>query len=253
MEIDPWLFVILPCVAVFTGFLDSIAGGGGLVMMPSLLFAGLPPQLALGTNKVQSSFATTMAFRNYAKAGLVEWRKEKWLALAAFVGAAMGAVLVQQISAEVLNLVVPLLLMGVAAYVLFSPRMDDRQAQEVLSRKGYAPITGGIGFYDGFFGPGTGSFFAATLVGLRGEGLTRATGHAKLFNMMTNIAAVLVFAAGGKIIWLLGLAMAVGSMTGSWLGSRFAVRHGAKLIRPLLVTISVLLTAKLIYDWFAPA
>lgn len=252
MEIEPWLFLIMACVAVFTGFLDAVAGGGGLVMMPSLLFAGLPPPLALGTNKIQSLFATSMAFRNYARAGLVEWRREKWLALIAFAGAAVGALLVQQISVRVLDLVVPLLLLGVAIYVIFSPRMDDAQAHETLSRKGYAPVSGAIGFYDGFFGPGTGSFFAATLVGLRGEGLTRATGHAKLFNMMTNIASVIVFAAGGKIIWLLGLCMAVGAMAGSWIGSHYAVKHGARLIRPLLVTISLLLTVRLLYGWFFP-
>ncbi|WP_066556582.1 TSUP family transporter [Croceicoccus bisphenolivorans] len=253
MEIELWVIAALTLVAVFTGFLDAVAGGGGLVMMPTLLFAGLPPQLALGTNKVQSVAGTSMAFRNYAHAGLVEWRKEKWLALIAFTFAAVGSLLVQQISVRVLNLVVPLLLMGVAAYVIFSPRMDDSKSHEVLSRKGYAPVAGSIGFYDGFFGPGTGSFFAASLVGLRGEGLTSATGHAKLFNMCTNLAAVLVFALGGKVIWMLGIAMACGSMTGSWLGSRFAVKHGAKVIRPLLVTISLLLTAKLLYNWFFPA
>lgn len=252
MEIELWLIATMACVAVFTGFLDAVAGGGGLVMMPSLLFAGLPPQLALGTNKVQSLAATTMAFRNYSRAGLVEWRKEKWLALIVLLCAGAGSLMVQQISARVLELIVPLLLAGVALYVIFSPRMDDTKSHELVSRKGYAPVAGGIGFYDGFFGPGTGGFFAATLVGLRGEGLTAATGHAKLFNMCSNIASVAVFALGGKVIWMLGLAMAVGSMTGSWIGSKFAVKHGAKLIRPLLVTISLLLTAKLLYNWFFP-
>ncbi len=252
MEIELWLLAVMALVAVFTGFLDSVAGGGGLVMMPSLLFAGLPPSLALGTNKVQSLAATTMAFRNYSRAGLVEWRKEKWLALIAFVGAVAGSLMVQQISTRVLELVVPLLLMGVAAYVIFSPRMDDTKSHELVTRKGYAPVGGAIGFYDGFFGPGAGGFFAASLVGLRGEGLTAATGHAKLFNMTTNVASVIVFALGGKVIWTLGLCMAVGAMTGSWIGSKFAVKHGARLIRPLLVTISLLLTAKLLYGWFFP-
>jgi len=250
MEIELWLLIVMACVAVLTGFLDSVAGGGGLVMMPALLFAGLPPQLALGTNKSQSIAATTMAFINYARAGLVDWRKEKWLALLALAGAAAGSLLVQQSSTRALELIVPLLLTGVALYVLLSPRMDDTQAHHVLTRKGYAPVAGAIGFYDGFFGPGTGSFFAATQVGLRGEGLTRATAHAKLFNMMTNLASVIVFAAGGKIVWTLGIACALGAMTGSWIGSKFAVKHGAKLIRPLLVAVSLALTAKLIWGWF---
>ncbi|WP_299309482.1 TSUP family transporter [uncultured Croceicoccus sp.] len=251
MELELWVIAALALVAVLTGFIDSIAGGGGLITVPALLFAGLPPQLALGTNKTQSIFATTMAFRNYMKAGLVDWRNEKWLALLAFAGAALGAFMVQRISPAVLQLIVPLFLMAVALYVLLSPRMDDVPSQERLSRRGYAPVSAGIGFYDGFFGPGTGSFFAASQVGLRGEGLTRATANAKLFNMMTNLASVLLFAFGGKIIWAVGLSMAVGSMTGSWIGSRFAVKHGAKLIRPLLVIISIALTARLLWDWFA--
>ncbi|WP_230293860.1 TSUP family transporter [Croceicoccus sp. Ery5] len=219
-------------------------------MMPALLFAGIPPQLALGTNKCQAIGASSTAFFNYARAGLVDWRKEKWLAIIALIGAAIGSLLVQQISSRALELIVPLLLMAVALYVLLSPKMDDVQAHHLVTRKGYAPVAGAIGFYDGFFGPGTGSFFAATQVGLRGEGLTRATAHAKLFNMMTNVAAVTVFATGGKIIWTLGIACALGAMTGSWIGSKFAVKHGAKLIRPLLVAVSLALTAKLIWGWF---
>ncbi|WP_239805966.1 TSUP family transporter [Croceicoccus hydrothermalis] len=251
MELELWVIAALALVAVLTGFIDSIAGGGGLITVPALLFAGLPPQLALGTNKTQSIFATTMAFRNYTKAGLVDWRHEKWLALLAFAGAALGAFMVQRISPAVLQLIVPLFLMAVALYVLLSPRMDDVPSQERLSRRGYAPVATGIGFYDGFFGPGTGSFFAASQVGLRGEGLTRATANAKLFNMLTNLASVLLFAFGGKVIWAVGLSMAVGSMTGSWIGSHFAVKHGAKLIRPLLVVISIALTARLVWDWFS--
>lgn len=253
MEIEIWLIATLALVAVFTGFIDAVAGGGGLVMMPTLLFAGLPPQLALGTNKVQSLAGTTMAFRNYTRAGLVDWRKEKWLAVVSLIFAAIGSVLVQQISVRALNLIVPLLLVGVCAYIVLSPRMEDTRSKERVSRKGYASVCGSIAFYDGFFGPGTGSFFAASLVGLRGEGLTAATGHTKLFNMASNGASVIVFASGGKVIWVLGLAMACGSITGSWIGSKFAVRHGARLIRPLLVTISLLLTAKLLYNWFVPA
>ena len=251
MELELWVIAALALVAVLTGFIDSIAGGGGLITVPALLFAGLPPQLALGTNKTQSIFATTMAFRNYTKAGLVDWRHEKWLALLAFAGAALGAFMVQRISPAVLQLIVPLFLMAVALYVLLSPRMDDVPSQERLSRRGYAPVATGIGFYDGFFGPGTGSFFAASQVGLRGEGQTRATANAKLFNMLTNLASVLLFAFGGKVIWAVGLSMAVGSMTGSWIGSHFAVKHGAKLIRPLLVVISIALTARLVWDWFS--
>jgi uncharacterized protein len=158
---------------------------------------------------------------------------------------------VQALDTGVLQLVVPGLLLLVAVYVVFSPRMDDADAQHVLGRRGYAPVAGAIGFYDGFFGPGTGSFFTASLVGLRGFGLTRATAMTKLFNATSNWASLIVFALGGKVVWLLGLSIGLGAMLGGWLGSHGAMRLGARLIRPLLATISVLLTARLVWDWFS--
>lgn len=246
-----WLIAVMFAVALFTGFVDSIAGGGGLVMMPALLAGGLPPHLAIGTNKLQSVFGTSTACFNYWRGGLVEVRRNLPLVAIAFVCAAAGALLVQLIPADILGYAVPVILLGLAIYIILSPRMTDQDAHERLGRKGYAPVVGGIGFYDGVFGPGTGQFFAASMVGLRGYGLTRATANTKLFNAGTNWASVIVFALGGKVIWALGLAMAVGAMTGGFLGSRFAMRHGAKVIRPLMIAASLGLTAKLMLDWFS--
>ncbi len=250
MEIDIWIIVGLGLLTVLTGMIDAVAGGGGLLLMPAMLFTGLPPDMALGVNKVQSLGGTTTAFRNFARAGLIDWRKEKWLALIVFVTASIGTILVQFVSASALKLVVPLLLGAVALYIVFSPRMDDHPHPPLLTRIFYAPVSAVIGLYDGFFGPGAGSFFTASLVGLRGEGLTRATALSKLFNMVSNLASVIFFALGGKIIWTLGLVMMCGAITGSWIGSHMAMKHGARLIRPLLVTLSLLLTAKLLYDWY---
>jgi len=143
------------------------------------------------------------------------------------------------------------LLLVMAGYTIVSPRMSDEDAHERISAKSYTPVAGTIGFYDGFFGPGTGSFFATTLVALRGVGLTRATAQTKLFNLTSNLASVLFFTIGGKIWWGLGLCMAVGSMTGGWLGSHTAMRFGAKLIRPLLVILSLGLTARVLWSYFA--
>ncbi len=249
--IEPWVYAVLPAVAVLTGFIDAIAGGGGLIMMPTMLWAGLPPHLALGTNKVQSLAGTATATRNFLRGGQVDWRANLPTAIVVFLGAAAGSVVVQLIKPESLLLIVPILLLAASAYVIFSPRMTDEDAQQRLSQTGYAPIGGGIGFYDGFFGPGTGSFFVTSLVALRGLGLTRATGTTKLLNAASNLGSLLVFAAGGKVIWLLGLAMAVGAMLGGWLGSRFALKHGARLIRPLLIVISLALTGRLIWSFFS--
>ena len=249
--IEPWLYPALTATAVLTGFIDSIAGGGGLIMMPALLFAGVPPINALATNKLQSMFGTATACVNYARKGLIDWRSN-WLSIVLiFLAAATGVIVVQSVDAKALALAIPLLLLAVAFYVLVSPRMSDEDAHERIGAKTYSPIGAAIGFYDGFFGPGTGSFFTTSLVALRGLGLTRATALTKLFNLTSNVAAVLLFAIGGKMFWLLGLSMAAGAMLGGWIGSHTAMRFGAKVIRPLLVILSLGLTARLLWSYFA--
>lgn len=250
--IEPWLYPALGAVGVVAGFIDAVAGGGGLIMVPALLYAGLPPHVVLGTNKLQSMCGTGMATWRYRRAGLFRIGPNKPLAIATFVGAMAGSLVIQRFDAHILGLVVPVLLMAVALYTMLSPRMDDSDSHGRLSARAYLPVAGGVGFYDGFFGPGAGQFYATTLVALRGMGLTKATGLTKLMNVTSNIASVIVFGLGGQVLWLLGLCIAVGSITGAWLGSHSATRLGARLIRPLLVVVSLSLTAKLVWNWFAP-
>lgn len=249
--IEPWVYPALTVTAVLTGFIDAVAGGGGLIMLPALLFSGVSPIQALATNKLQSVFGTAVATRNYARAGFVNWRDYKLAMALVFVGATAGVLVVQAIDTRILGLTIPLLLVAVAIYVLVSPRMTDEDAHQRVSERGYSPVGGLIGFYDGFFGPGTGTFFTTSLVALRGYGLTRATAVTKLLNFTSNVASVLFFALGGKMVWLLGLCMAAGAMLGGWLGSHSAIRFGARLIRPLLVVISLGLTARLLWGYFA--
>ena len=249
--IDPWLYPALTAVAVLTGFIDAIAGGGGLIMLPALLFAGVSPLNALATNKLQSMFGTATAFSNFARAGLVDWRHNIPTITWVFAGACGGVLLIQSVETRILSLVIPALLIAVAIYFLVSPRMTDDDAHQRLSQTGYAPVAAAIGTYDGFFGPGTGSFFTASLVALRGLGLTRATALTKLLNLTSNVASVLLFALGGQMWWLLGLCMAAGAMTGGYIGSHTAMRFGASVIRPLLVLISLGLTVRLLWGYFA--
>ena len=249
--VEPWAYPALTAVALLTGFIDAIAGGGGLIMMPALLFAGVPPVNALATNKLQSMFGTATACFNYWRKGLVDWRANLLTVTLVAAGASVGALLVQCIDARALSLLIPLLLMGVAIYVIASPRMSDEDAHQRIGPRGYSGVGGAIGAYDGFFGPGAGSFYTASLVGLRGGGLTRATALTKLFNLTSNVASVLLFAIGGKMFWLLGLCMAAGAMAGGWVGSHTAMRFGARLIRPLLVILSLALTGRLLWGYFA--
>jgi uncharacterized membrane protein YfcA len=249
--LEPWVYVVLTLVAFVAGFIDSIAGGGGLLIIPAFLFAGISPLMALGTNKLQSVFGTGIALRNYWRSGLVEWTPNRITVALVFAGALAGALAVNLIGSGRLRLIIPVLLFISAIYVLLSPRMTDDDAHHRLSRTGYLPVASGIGFYDGFFGPGAGAFYTTTLVALRGYGLTRATALAKLVNLASALATLLLFAAAGHILWLLGLCMAVGAMGGGWIGSHSALRFGARLIRPLLVLISLGLTARLLWAYFA--
>ena len=249
--LEPWVYAALTATAFVTGIIDAIAGGGGLIMMPALLSAGVPPVSALATNKLQSMFGTATACFNFWRKGLIDWRANLLTIVLVAVGASIGALLVQWIDSRALALIIPLLLMAVAIYVIASPRMSDEDAHQRVSARGYSAVGGAIGAYDGFFGPGAGSFYTASLVGLRGLGLTRATALTKLFNVTSNIASVLLFALGGKMFWLLGFCMAAGAMAGGWIGSHTAMRFGARLIRPLLVVLSLALTVRLLWGYFA--
>lgn len=250
LSISPALYAALTGLAVVTGTVDAIAGGGGLIMLPALIATGLPPHLVLGTNKLQSILGTGVASWRFWRAGTFSMRAGLPLAALCLLGAGAGSLLIRRIDSHALGLVVPLLLVGVALYTMLSRRMEDHDAPPQLTAAGYAPVAGAIGFYDGFFGPGAGQFYATTLVSLRGLGLTRAIGLTKLLNVASNLGSLVVFVAGGQVLWLLGLCMGLGAMTGAMIGSRLATRHGAAVIRPLLVTVSLLLTARLIWNWY---
>jgi uncharacterized membrane protein YfcA len=248
MDFGPETYALLTLVAFVAGFIDAIAGGGGLLTIPAMLSAGIPPIATLATNKLQSSFSSATATYSFSRKGLIDWRTYWPQVVVIMILSAIGAWTVQSIETDILNLIVPVLLIAVAAYVLLSPRMSDEDAHQRLSVKAYLPVGGAIGFYDGFFGPGTGSFFATSLVSLRGFGLTRATAHTKAFNFASNIGGLVVFLATGQALIALGLCMAIGAAAGAFTGSHTAMRFGAKVIRPLLVVISLTLTAKLLWD-----
>ncbi|WP_347270108.1 TSUP family transporter [Rhizorhabdus histidinilytica] len=241
-------YALLTVVAFIAGFIDAIAGGGGLLTVPAMLSAGVPPIATLATNKLQSSFSSATATFNFSRKGLIDWRTYWPQVVMILILSGLGAWIVQSIKTDVLKLIVPVLLVAVAAYVLLSPRMSDEDVHHRLGTRGYLPVGGAIGFYDGFFGPGTGSFFATSLVSLRGMGLIRATAHTKAFNFSSNFGSLIVFLSTGHAMILLGLCMAVGAASGAWTGSHTAIRFGAKVIRPVLVTICLALTAKLLWD-----
>jgi uncharacterized membrane protein YfcA len=244
---DPSLLLILFILAIIAGWVDAIGGGGGLICIPALLWAGFTPLESLATNKLQASFGSSTAAYNYTRHGLVDVKGQKLAIALTFLGSVCGTLLVQQVDSSLLEKAIPLLLMLFALYFLFSPRISDLDQQQLISPQVFAVTIGfGAGFYDGFFGPGAGTFYTMGYVALLGFGLPKATGNTKLLNFTSNIAALLFFALSGHIVWLVGLVMGVGQMLGSYIGARMAVRHGTRLIRPVLVTVSLLVSLKLL-------
>ena len=245
---EPLTLALLAVAGFGAGLVDSIAGGGGLLTVPALLATGMPPLAMLGTNKAQSSIGTTIAVWRYARAGLVDWRALRLPVLGSGLGAAIGCLLVQRLHTDTLKAIIPLLLMVAIAYFIFSPRMTDEDKHGHLSLRGYAPVAGLIGFYDGFFGPGTGSICAASLVGLTGMGLRRATAATKVINLTSNLVSFALFVWAGQVIWLAALVMGVANIAGAWIGSHLALKHGATIIRPLLILVSLALTVHVVLD-----
>lgn len=236
----------LVAVGLVAGFIDSLAGGGGLLTLPALMAAGLPPVAALGTNKLQSSFGTGGAVLAFARNGHLDLRRFALPVLAALLGSALGAFTVQRIDPSFLGAFVPILLVAMGIYYLAAPRMSEADRHNRIGEAGLVLMSAVIGFYDGFFGPGTGSFLTTMLVAFVGLGLVRAMAHARLLNFATNIAALTTMVLGGKVVWLAGLTMACGSIAGNQLGAHTAMRFRGRGVRPLLVVMSLALTLKLL-------
>lgn len=248
MEPGMGLTILLMAAAFVAGMIDAVAGGGGLVTIPALLAAGIPPVQALATNKLQSSFGTAGAVVAYARRGHIDLRRSTLPALGAFAGAGLGAYLLTLIDPRFLAGFLPVLLIAMAIYFLVAPRMGDDDRHARLGPAMLVAVAFAIGCYDGFFGPGTGSFFTTALVALFGLGMIRAVARAKLLNLASNLAGLTVLATGGHVLWVTGLAMAFASVMGGQVGAYATMRFGSGVARPLLIVMSLALTAKLLAD-----
>ena len=252
MQLTLDAFLILMLVAFVAGGVDAMAGGGGLLTIPALMAFGVPPVAALATNKLQSAIGTASAFMTFWKAGHVDLRRFIGPAAGAFAGSIFGATAVQFLDPTFLAAFVPVLLIVMGLYYLFAPSMGEGDRHPRLGAAGLTAVMATIGFYDGFFGPGTGSFMTTALVALGGMGLVRSIATTKFLNLATNIAALFAMIAGGQVLWLLGLGMAAANVAGNQVGARLAIRFKGKGVRPLLVVMSAALTAKLLADPASP-
>ena len=245
--------LVLCAFALLAGGLDAVVGGGGLVQLPALLVVlpQAPVVSLLGTNKLASVVGTASAAITYQRRTTVDRRTAAWMAGSAFLGSGAGALLATRVGSDVLKPVVLVALVVVLVYTLRSPSLGEVELLRLRARaqRGVAVVGGaGIGFYDGFVGPGTGSFLVFLLVGAVGLSFLHASATAKVVNTMTNLAALALFAAGGHVLWVLGAAMALSNLAGSQIGARLAIRRGSAWVRRVFLVVVVALVVRLAWD-----
>ncbi len=218
-----------------------------MIVLPFLLWAGIPPINALATNKFQSVFGTLSSTINFFRRGELALKPLIPAILCSFVGACAGTMAVQFLPLEMLEAILPYLLILLAIYFMFSPRISDQDSSPRMSPGRFnVLIGGGIGFYGGFFGPGMGSFFAIAFAALLGFNMRKATASTKPLVLITNTTAMLIFLWGGYIVWELALVMALAQAVGAYFGSRMVLSRGTALIKPMLILCTIAIALRLL-------
>ncbi|MCU7495535.1 MAG: TSUP family transporter [Ignavibacteria bacterium] len=247
---DPiFIYPVLFLAGIVAGLIDAIAGGGGLITLPVLLGVGLPPHMALGTNKFQACFGSFTTSYYYIKKGGVSLKSTLPGILFTLIGSAIGTWSVQQVNSNVLKDIIPFLMAAIIIYSFLTPKLGEvDRLPRIKPFIFYTAFGLLLGFYDGFFGPGVGSFWAISFVLMMGFNLTKATGYTKVMNFTSNIISFAIFIAGGFVMFAAGLAMAAGQILGSKIGAGLVIKRGTKFIRPIFITMVILTTLKLLYS-----
>jgi len=242
-----WQLGLLFATGIFAGFVDSIAGGGGLITLPVLLSFGGDPRHVLGANKLQATCGSASAAWHYSQAKTVPWRDCVRGFLITIIGAATGTWAVLRLDPSFLKRAIPILLIVVAVGILLRPELGQADAPPRVRRHWFDLIFGlGLGFYDGFFGPGVGTFWTMAFVMALGFNLTKATGYTKVMNLASNLTSLAFFVASGEIYYAAGISMGVGQLLGARIGSRLVIKKGTKFIRPVFIVIVLAVTARLL-------
>lgn len=242
------LFVILFLAAVLAGFVDSIAGGGGLITAPLMLSVGAPPHIALSMGKYMGVFGTSTAALTYIKRKVIQPKQWIWCTLMTLVGSFIGAIVLLNVNPDFIKKLIPPLLILIGIYMLIpkSNKLITEEDQKV-SRTQQILSGLGLGFYDGFIGPGTGSFWTVLCNRFLNQDFMIASGIARLMNTMSNLAALIIFALAGKVAWFMGSFMVIGFTLGSYVGARSAIKYGEKFIKPLFITLVFIIAGRLTY------
>lgn len=248
-EPEIWHFVLLFVTALFSGFVDSIAGGGGLISIPMLLAVGIPPHIALATNKLQGTFGTLTAVIKFSLKGMINFKEIYLGAVFTFIGACFGTQAVLLINPNILKFLVPFFLIAVFIYTISHPRLGENLTQSKIKQNTfYATFGLLIGFYDGFLGPGTGSFWTFAMVVLLGISMKKSVAHTKALNFVSNFVSLCVFITGTQILWAIGFVMAIGQILGAFLGAHFVITKEIKFIRKIFLSVVAFTILKLVYD-----
>ena len=248
MEIALDTQIILVGVAFFAGLISSIAGSGGILTLPALLWAGLPPLNALATNKVQSSLGTLSSAWNFFRKGHLDIKPLYSAVAMAVLGSVAGTFLVQSLDGATLTKLIPFLLLTIALYFLFSPKVSETDHPQKVSQRWFACTAAlGMGFYGGFFGPGMGSIMPFLFVWLLGHNLVKATAETKLMILAVNGTSALIFVFSGYVIWQLAIGMSVAQVIGARLGSNLVMKRGAGFVQPIITVITLLMALKLLF------
>ncbi len=249
MIVTPATLGLLAAASFGAGFVDAIAGGGGLISLPALLAAGLPPHLALGTNKGQATFGALSSAVSYWRRGSVDRARAPVAFLCAMVGSFAGAALLLAVRPEPLRPVVIVMLVLAAVVVTARPRGSGQALATSLQLPAAAAVTFALGAYDGFFGPGVGTMLIVAFSLIYGEGAARASGNAKVANLASNLAAMLLFSIRGTVLWKVALPMAAANAAGAAVGARVALARGDRFVRAVALVVVAALVVKLAFDW----
>jgi len=244
LEILTFLFF----VGMVAGFLDTLVGGGGLLAVPALLLSGIPPIYVLGTNKFQGSMGTGIATLLLFRKKKLNWSAIKYLMLVSFIGSVIGGVIVQFIDTKALSFAIPIVLLFISIYFIISPKPKKTSKSAASSKSFDKYAVPAVGFYDGMFGPGAGSFFVMTAVMLKKLEIIQATILAKPLNFASNIAGFIVFFSFGHIAFLIGLIMMAGQFIGAFFGTHYLLKANPLIIRFLIVIMSISMLARYLYS-----
>lgn len=251
MDYSLWTFVALWFTAFFAGFVDSIAGGGGIITIPMFLAIGIPAHQALGTNKLQASFGSLTASIHYSRGKLVDVKQTVEGVIFTAIGAAAGTITIQFVSADFLGRIIPIMLAVIFLYMLFSPKLGTSDRKPTMHTfLFYVSMGLALGFYDGAFGPGTGSFWMVAFVTFLGYNMKKANAYTKVMNFTSNIVALTAFIIGGNVLFAIGLVMATGQILGATIGSHLVMKRGVKFVRVFFLTVVAVTIAKLIYSTY---